>query len=164
LLYRVLADAVVAVHVGYVAFVVVGQLLIWAGLLLRWRWVRNPVFRWVHLAMMVVVGLEAVFDIICPLTRLEANLRRWAGQSAAGESFLGRLLHDLIFVDLPPAVLSALHISFALLVLATFVLAPPRPWTGRRFRTAGQGGTLAEAGRERLPAEEGGTRARTPPR
>jgi hypothetical protein len=163
LLYRILADAVVAVHVGYVAFVVIGQLLVWAGLLLRWRWVRNPVFRWVHLAMMAVVGLEAVFDIVCPLTRLEATLRRWAGQAAAGESFLGRLLHDLIFVDLPPAVISAIHISFALLVLATFVLAPPWSWTARRFHAAGRGGTLAEGGRERLPAEEGGTGARIPP-
>jgi hypothetical protein len=126
LLYRILADLVVAVHVGYVAFVVVGQILIWAGLLLRWRWVRNPVFRWVHLVMMAVVGLEAAFDVTCPLTSWEATLRRWAGQQAAGESFLGRLLHELIFVDLPPAVITALHITFALLVLGTFVLAPPR--------------------------------------
>jgi uncharacterized protein YqgC (DUF456 family) len=133
LLYRVLADLIVAVHVGYVTFVVVGQLLIWAGLLLRWRWVCNPVFRWVHLVMMAVVGLEAAFDITCPLTSWEATLRRWAGQEAAGESFLGRLLHDLIFVDLPPSVISALHITFALVVVGTFVLAPPRPWNRRRI-------------------------------
>jgi hypothetical protein len=137
LLYRFLADVVVAVHVGYVAFVVVGQLLIWAGLALRWAWVRNPVFRWVHLVLMTIVGLEAVFDITCPLTRWEANLRRWAGQEVAGESFLGRLLHNLIFVDLPPAVISALHISFSVLVLGTFILAPPRSRSKRRCNVAG---------------------------
>ncbi|MGH7171528.1 MAG: hypothetical protein ACRELF_03120 [Gemmataceae bacterium] len=41
------------------------------------------------------------------------------------ESFVGRLLHDLIFVDWPPWVINCLHIGFALVVLGTFVLAPP---------------------------------------
>jgi hypothetical protein len=124
--YRLLADAVVAVHVLYVGFVVLGQLLVWLGVALRWRWVRNPWFRWAHLAMMTAVGVEAVFDITCPLTRWEAGLRALAGQEVAGESFVGRLLHGLIFVDLPPAALAAIHITFALLVATTFVFAPPR--------------------------------------
>jgi hypothetical protein len=122
LFYHFLANVIVAIHVGYVGFVVFGQLAIWLGLLLRWRWVRNPWFRWIHLAMMTIVGLEAGLNVTCPLTTWEADLR---GQ-AAGESFLGRLLHNLIFVDLPPAILTSMHITFALLVIATFVLAPPR--------------------------------------
>jgi hypothetical protein len=124
--YGYLADLIVAVHVGYVSFVVLGQLAIWIGLLLRWPWVRNPWFRWIHLAMMTVVGLEAAFNITCPLTHWEAELRRLAGQEVQGESFLGRLLHNLIFVDLPAPVITGLHITFALLVIGTFVLAPPR--------------------------------------
>jgi hypothetical protein len=122
LYYHFLANVIVAVHVAYVSFVVFGQLAIWLGLWLGWSWVRNPWFRWIHLAMMTIVGLEAALDVTCPLTRWEADLR---GQ-AEGESFLGRLLHNLIFVNLPPAAITALHITFALLVLATFVLAPPR--------------------------------------
>jgi hypothetical protein len=124
--YRYLADLIVAVHVGYVGFVVLGQLAIWLGLLLRWAWVRNAWFRCVHLVMMCIVGLEAAFDITCPLTRWEANLRHLAGQESAGDSFLGRMLHNLIFVSLPEAVITGVHISFALLVVATFLLAPPR--------------------------------------
>jgi Protein of Unknown function (DUF2784) len=124
--YGYLADLIVGVHVGYVSFVVLGQLAIWAGLLLRWPAVRNPWFRWIHLVMMTVVGLEATFNITCPLTHWEARLRRLAGQEVQGESFLGRLLHNLIFVDLPAPVITGLHITFALLVVGTFVLAPPR--------------------------------------
>lgn len=124
--YGILADAIVAVHVAYVSFVVLGQLLIWLGLVLRWQWIRNPWFRWTHLVMMLVVGAEAALNIECPLTRWENVLRGWAGQPVNGESFIGRLLHDFIFVSWPPWVVNCLHIAFALIVLATFVLAPPR--------------------------------------
>jgi len=124
--YGLLADVVVAVHVAYVSYVVFGQLLIWLGLALRWRWVRNAWFRWTHLLMMVIVGVEALLDIECPLTRWERRFRELAGQQASTESFVGRLLHDLIFVDWPPWAINSLHLGFALVVLGTFVLAPPR--------------------------------------
>jgi hypothetical protein len=122
---------IVAVHVAYVLFVVLGQLAIWVGLGLGWRWIYHPWFRWVHLVMMTVVGLEAALGITCPLTRWEAEFRALAGQQATHDTFVGRLLHNLIFVELSPAVLSAVHIIFALLVLGTFVLAPPRRRHGR---------------------------------
>ena len=124
--YSLVADTIVAVHVAYVSYVVLGQLLIWLGLALRWRWVRNPWFRWTHLIMMGIVGGEAILDIECPLTRWESRFRELAGQQTSGTSFVGRLLHDLIFVDWPPWVLNGLHVAFALVVLATFLLAPPR--------------------------------------
>ena len=124
--YGILADAIVAVHVAYVSYVVFGQLLIWLGLVLRWQWIRNPWFRWTHLVMMLIVGAEAAFNIECPLTRWENVLRGWAGQPVRGDSFVGRLLHDLIFVSWPTWVVNCLHIAFALVVLGTFVLAPPR--------------------------------------
>jgi Protein of Unknown function (DUF2784) len=131
MIYRILADVIVGVHVAYVAFVVFGQLTIWLGVLLRWGFVRNPWFRWIHLAMMSVVGLEAALGLTCPLTEWEAWLRTLGGEDVDGDSFLGRLLHNLIFVDLPSPVIVTLHITFAILVIATFVLAPPRG-IGRR--------------------------------
>ncbi len=126
--YGILADAIVAVHVAYVSYVVLGQLAIWLGLALRWRWVRNPWFRWTHLVMMTIVGLEAALNIECPLTRWESGLRELAGEPVSGESFVGRLLHNVIFVDWSAWVVNCLHIAFALLVLGTFVLAPPAPF------------------------------------
>jgi hypothetical protein len=145
--YGYLADLIVAVHVGYVSFVVLGQLAIWAGVLLRWPAVRNPWFRWIHLVMMTIVGLEAAFNITCPLTHWEASLRRLAGQEVQGESFLGRLLHNIIFVDLPAPVITGLHVTFALLVIGTFVLAPPR-----RFRRARDDGSSSLTGPTSAPA------------
>jgi hypothetical protein len=124
--YSLVADAIVAIHVAYVSYVVVGQLLIWLGLALRWSWVRNPWFRWTHLIMIVIVGSEAILDIECPLTRWERQFRLLAGQETNDASFVGRLLHDLIFVSWPPWVINCLHVAFALVVLGTFVLAPPR--------------------------------------
>jgi hypothetical protein len=132
MVYRLLADLIVAVHVAYVGYVVIGQLLIWIGIPLRWRWVRNPWFRWTHLAMIGIVALEAVFGLPCPLTEWERDLRIAAGQQASGESFIGRLLHDLIHFNAPEWVFPILHIGFALLVLGTFFLFPPRFRRSRR--------------------------------
>lgn len=126
MIYGLLADLVVGGHVAYVSYVVFGQLLIWLGLIRGWSWIRNLWFRWTHLAMILIVGGEAVMNIECPLTHWERSLREAAGQAVGGESFVGRLLHDLIFVDWSPWVIDASHIVFALVVLGTFVLAPPR--------------------------------------
>ncbi len=125
-MYSILADLVVAFHVCYVAFVVLGQLAIGVGALLGQKWARNTWFRWIHLVMMSIVGFEAVYDITCPLTTLEEHWRTLAVEQTAQGSFLGRLLHDFLFVDWPVAVVNMLHIGFALLVVGTFVLAPPR--------------------------------------
>jgi hypothetical protein len=137
-MYGYLADLIVAFHVGYVAFVVLGLVAILLGAALRWRWVRNPYFRCVHLAMIVIVALEAALGWVCPLTRWETELRALAGQESAEGSFMGRLLHRLIFLQLPEWAFTPLHIGFALLVLATFWLAPVR-W--RRPRPGPNEGT-----------------------
>jgi hypothetical protein len=71
-----LADIVVTVHLTFVLFVLVAQVLIVAGWLLRWGWVRNFWFRLIHLASIGIVAAQAVVGIICPLTTLERYLRR----------------------------------------------------------------------------------------
>jgi hypothetical protein len=124
-----LADLIVAVHVAYVAFVVVGQILILIGIWRGWRWIRNPWFRTIHLIAIVIVAGESVLNVPCPLTTWEAQLRHRAGQSVSGGSFVGNLLHELLFFDLPEWVFNVSYVAFALLVAATFWWAPPR---GRR--------------------------------
>jgi hypothetical protein len=132
--YGILADFVVAVHVGYVAYVVVGQLAIWLGLLLRCRWARNIWFRATHVLAITIVALEAVMDWRCPLTVWEDQLRAQAGQPVGTGSFMGRLFHNLIFLDCGNRewVFDALHIGFAIVVIGTFILFPPRRprWLG----------------------------------
>lgn len=75
MLYKLLADSVVAVHLAYVGFVVVAQALILIGLVCRWPWVRNLRFRVIHLVMVEVVALEGWFGIICPMTDWDNQLR-----------------------------------------------------------------------------------------
>lgn len=124
--YAFAADAVVAVHVAYVAFVVVGLLLTIAGAIRGWRWVRNPWFRGVHLAMIGIVVAEAWLGITCPLTAWEKQLRRLAGESTYGGDFLGRWLHEILFFDLPPWIFTLIYTAFGLAVAATWYFAPPR--------------------------------------
>ena len=121
-----LADLIVAAHVAWVAVVVLGQAAIVVGALRGWAWVRNIWFRLIHLGMILVVAGESIIDVPCPLTVWEERLRAQAGQTVTGETFIGRCLHGLIFYNFPTWAFTALYIGFALLVAATFVLAPPR--------------------------------------
>src|SRR5438445_1207047 len=75
-MYGFLADVLVAIHLAYVGYVVIGQLAIMAGVLLKWHWVRNLAFRWSHLAMICIVAVEALADFECPLTTGERDLRK----------------------------------------------------------------------------------------
>ena len=122
--YSLAADAVVFIHAAYVAFVVLGLVAILIGRMLGWEWVRNVWFRLAHLAMIGVVVVESLFGIICPLTTLENNLRRSAGETTHAESFVGRWVHDLLFFDAPPWVFTVVYCVFGAVVLATFVIAP----------------------------------------
>jgi polyferredoxin len=126
LVYRLAADATVIVHFGYVSFVVVGQLLILFGILRKWGWIRNPWFRWLHLAAIAIVVGESVCGITCPLTTLEKHLRAKAGQAAYSGDFIGNLVHEFMFYDFEPWVFTIIYTVFGGLVLATFVVAPPR--------------------------------------
>ena len=128
--YGYLADIVVAFHVGYVAFVVVGQLLILLGWIVGWKWIRNFWFRILHLIAISIVALESMTGTMCPLTTLESNLREWAGQEVSDASFIGRFLHGLILHEWPQRYFDIMNICFGLLVIVTFALARPH-WPGR---------------------------------
>lgn len=132
--YRLLADAIVAVHLVYVAFVVLGMVAILLGIALRWSWVRNFWFRTIHLLMIGVVVAESLCGVLCPLTEWENQLREASGDPNEAGSFVGRWAHELLFVDVPPWVMSICYAIFGLAVLATYLLAQPRwPW-GERER------------------------------
>jgi hypothetical protein len=79
MLWRVMADIVVAVHAAYVAIVVIGFAAILIGSAAQWRWVRNFYFRAAHLAMILLVCAEALVG--CPFTRLENVLRLRGGET-----------------------------------------------------------------------------------
>jgi hypothetical protein len=124
--YRVLADVVVVLHVSYVAFVIIGQIAILAGWLLRWRWVQNIVFRFAHLAAILVVVLESWCGITCPLTTWENSLREKAGQVTYEGDFIAEWVHQILFYSCRPWVFTVCYSVFGALVVLTLVLVPPK--------------------------------------
>jgi len=125
LFYRLAADAVVIAHMAYVLFVIVGFVLTLIGCALRWQWIRNPWFRGVHLAMILIVVAEAWLGITCPLTTWEHQLRELAGGEVYQGAFIAKLVHDWLFYDAPPWVFMMLYTLFGAGVLVTFFVAPP---------------------------------------
>jgi multisubunit Na+/H+ antiporter MnhB subunit len=123
---RMLADLIVVVHATYVGFVVLGLVTILIGVAFRWKWVRNPWFRWVHITMIGIVVGEALAGIPCPLTVWEAQLRKAAGQVAYSGDFIGNWVHRILFFRFEPWVFTVVYVFFGVAVLATFILAPPR--------------------------------------
>lgn len=132
--FRLLADAVLVLHVGIVAFVVAGLLLVILGNLRHWRWVNDIWFRLAHLAAIGVVVAEAWLGVTCPLTTFEMWLRVKGGAPAYAGSFIEYWLQRLLYYDLPPWVFMAGYSLFGLLVLATWWYFPPagRRGSGRR--------------------------------
>ncbi len=135
-LYRLLADLTMGIHLAYVTFVVAGLVLILVGLVRKWHWVRNFWFRMVHFLTIAVVVAESLGGITCPLTTWENQLRVAAGDPKQPGSFIGRLVHDVMFMDLlpfklPPWAFTTTYCVFGAAVLLTLILAPPR-WPGSR--------------------------------
>ncbi len=87
--YRHLADALVVFHLGFVAFVVTGGLLV-----LRWRrvmWLHLPAAAW---------GVFVEFSgWICPLTPLENQLRESAGELAYRGTFVDHYIKPVLYPE-----------------------------------------------------------------
>ncbi len=138
-----LADAIVAIHFLWIAFVLGGQLFILLGMFLGWSWTRNFWFRFIHLSMMLLVAAESLFGLDCPLTVWENRLRVYdpsvPGGHRPGDSFIARWA-GIIFVSDQfggsdwPFLLG--YLTFTALVVWSFLKAPPRlPMTPTAFVT-----------------------------
>ena len=125
-MYKFLADLIVTIHFGYVTFVVLAVPVIILGGLLGWRWVRNRWFRGIHLAMILVVVMEAWAGITCPLTTWEKEFRGAVGGQTYQGDFVAAWLHDAMFFDAPPWVFTFGYSLFGGLVIAILAFVPPR--------------------------------------
>jgi hypothetical protein len=121
-----LADIIALIHLGYVVFVMLGFVLIVVGIIVRWRWIRTPWFRIMHLAAIIAVAIEAIVGVHCPLTMLEFRLRYPTGPFQERGSFIGSLIDSILFHEAPGWVFTAVYGGFAVAVLITFIMAPPK--------------------------------------
>lgn len=130
--YQLLADAVLTVHLGIVAFVVGGLVLVIVGNLAGWRWVNALRFRLLHLAAIAFVVAEAWLGATCPLTTLEMWLRAQARATTYAGSFIEHWIQRVLYYDAPSWVFALAYSLFGLLVVAAWVRFPPD--SGRRRR------------------------------
>jgi len=121
----IIADAILILHALFIAFVVFGLVLIIAGMAKKWRWIRNPWFRFLHLGAIGVVVLQAWLGVICPLTIWENNLRESAGDITYVGSFIQHWLHRLIFYQAESRVFTWCYSLFGALVILVWILSPP---------------------------------------
>ena len=110
MLYRVLADGVVLIHLGFVAFVVLGGIAA-----LRW-----PRVAWVHLPCAAWGAWISFAGWICPLTPLENRLRVAADADAYGGGFVEHYLLPLLY---PGAMTRTVQIALGAGVLAVNAVA-----------------------------------------
>lgn len=114
--YQLLADALLVIHVGFVAFVVLGCVAVLAGPLFRWQWIYSRRFRWLHVAAIGIVVLQAWLGRICPLTIWENEFRRRAGEAGYEASFIQHWLQRLLYYDFPPWVFALAYTVFGAVV------------------------------------------------
>lgn len=87
MLYAMLADAVVVLHVLFVLFVLTGGLLA-----LKWRWTI-----WLHVPAAAWGAIVEFSGWVCPLTPLEQWLRMQAGRPSYEQDFVARHLLPLLY-------------------------------------------------------------------
>lgn len=135
--YLVAADAILVVHVAFVAFVVFGLVLILIGRLRGWEWIRNPWFRWAHVLCIGFVVIQSWLGAICPLTIWEMALREKAGDAVYSGSFIAHWLESILYYRAPEWVFMVSYTLFGLLVVASWLwVRPRRLMTGKHPSTA----------------------------
>ena len=87
MLSRIAADLVLAVHLGFIVFVILGGLLL----------LRFPKIMYLHIPAAVWGAFVEISGRICPLTTWENDLRQRAGESGYAESFVEHYLVPIIY-------------------------------------------------------------------
>ena len=105
MIYHLLADLVVVLHLLFVFFVLLGGLLV-----LRWR-----IFTWIHIPAVFWAALIEFSGWICPLTPLENHLRTRGGSSGYATGFVEHYVIPLLY---PSQLTRKIQIFLGLLVVA----------------------------------------------
>jgi hypothetical protein len=126
--YRAGADLVVIVHLLFIGFVV-------GGAFLAWRW---PRIIWVHIPAASYGALIEFAGFTCPLTLLENDLRRHAGEAGYQGGFVE---HYLVKVIYPPGLTRGMQVGLGVFVLLVTIVGyqgffrrhpPGQAWRARR--------------------------------
>ena len=132
MVYRVLADVVMAFHLLFLLAVVFGGFV-------AWRWPKA----WFLHAPLVLYGLVVLaFDLICPLTPMEDALRRRAGEAGLRPTgFIDTYIEGVIY----PAdkIVLVRWIAFGVIAVSWAGLAVVMWRRGRRLNDPDADGLIA---------------------
>jgi hypothetical protein len=110
MVYRVLADVVLLLHLAFILFVVLGALLVW----------RFPHLAWLHLPAVMWAGLIEISGRVCPLTPLENHLRGLSGEAGYPGGFIEYYLLPIIY---PHALTREIQVGLGITAIAINVVA-----------------------------------------
>ena len=113
--YRILADAVLVLHLAFIAFVALGGWLV-----LRW-----PRLAWLHLPAVAWGVWISLAGRVCPLTPLENRLRALGGEAGYSGGFIQHYLTSLIY---PAELTRGFQVSLALFAVAVNLVAYGLLW------------------------------------
>jgi hypothetical protein len=136
--YQLLAELVMLLHFGFLAYIALGGFLAW------WRpWLIVP-----HVGAAVWGALSATVGIPCPLTVWEHEARRLGGEQGLTRGFIDTYLNGVIYPQE--------HLRTAQLLVAAHVLVA---WTGFVLRSRRSVIAPAKGRRRSAVADSGGARA-----
>lgn len=105
LTFRIAAEALVVIHLGFILFVILGGLT-----LFRW-----PRLIWIHLPAAVWGALVELVGAPCPLTPLENRLRIAGNAEAYGGGFIDHYIVPIVY---PPGLTREIQVVLGAVVLA----------------------------------------------
>jgi len=125
-----LAVAVLALHVCVILFNIFGLVAIPLGAWRGWQFVRIAWWRWLHLASLAAVAVQALAGRACFLTLLQDSLM---GRGGREPPLIMRWIDRMVFWPLPLWFFAALYVlvwCFALALLWAVPPARPGGWSG----------------------------------
>jgi hypothetical protein len=122
LTYRILADAVLVLHLAFILFVVLGG----------WLVAIRPKLIWLHLPVVAWGAAVEIFGLTCPLTPLENWLRDRGGETGYSGGFIDHYLTPLMY---PAGLTRGMQFALGGFVIAVNLAAYATIWYRRRAKT-----------------------------
>ena len=116
-----IADTVLFFHLVIVIFVTFGFILVPVGYKFNWKWTVNAKLRIFHLGLILLITMDTILGITCPLTFIENSLREFY----ISDTFVRHWLKQLIYWDFPTIFFMFLYSACLCWTVLMWKLFPP---------------------------------------
>ena len=116
-----IADFILFIHLIFAIFISAGMVIFPIGGLLSWRWCNNFRLRVTHLGLIVIVFIETLIGVNCPLTVAENYFRA----QPTHQSFIGSLMNNLLYWNVSESLFLNLYGICVVWAMLLWILFPP---------------------------------------